>query len=481
MLFFGPGLGGILDQFKPSLLTTTSQIVEIDQALVPLTPAEKQAVENWRLGKRDRTWQEIWEEFIPGWPDGNAVAANQQKAQRAMKAATVNLPPCPASSMHATAAWPSGECYTNQNAYVEGPNNTWGILAPGTFASWGGVIFSAADLKDGRMTRVFKPTLWQRRGIEIQIIRRSAGLLFGEKGYYPGGYDNLKRPIIGNAAIEAYRKAAKISVSTAENLSVSQMLAIAPQMTLRLENFYRNSIQPTDTEMTAKGGWKNWIRRGGYPLVKNLVNATISLTPEPNGLSFCSSIACRCPGTGYATCISGGFPSSKNIATSTHTGFWPYVAISQDPNNAYFELTYVHEKDTWLDSIAEAGVWLVNTAWDVECGQAPTQAQALLQDVCVDANNTKCTKGTPGCTCTPPPDSQKTSVTAWGAIMNKMCGYRNEMNTPPPAWEPPVAFPPPKIPQELPKPTSTPWWLVITGGLIVGGAVFAKRAGSAKR
>jgi hypothetical protein len=253
-------------------------------------------------------------------------------------------------------------------------------------------------------------------------------------------------------------------------------------MTLRLENFYRNSIQPPDTEMTAKGGWKNWIRRGGYPLVKNLVNATISMTENAVGLSFCSSIACRCPGTGYATCAPGGFPSSSNIATSTHTGFWPYVAISQDPHNEYFELTYVHEKDTWLDHVAEAGVWLVNTAWDVECGKAPTQAQTLLQDTCVDANNAKCVKGTPGCICTPPPDSTRASVTAWGAIMNKMCDYRNEMNVPPPVWEPPTAFPPPpKVPDQLPQPAATPWWLVITGGLIVGGAFFAKRTGSAKR
>lgn len=458
MLFFGSGLG------------TSNE-------LTPLTSEDRAAVNYIREHLRDRTWGAIYREMVPGYPSLAASRAYQAKAFAAQRALAANLPECPASSITGQS------CYYGRFVPVtQGPDNTWGLLAPGAFDIYG-VVFNAGEYSNGRFQRAYKPTSWQRQQAELAVIRASQRLLFGPQGLRPGDQpnewfvDGSPRPIIGNAALNEYRKAAGISVSTAENLSVGAMLAIAPQMTLRLNNFERNPIPPTDTEMTAKGGWRNWLMRGGYPLVKNVVKATLPLNEDAMSPQFCASIACRCSSGNGPACVPAVFNKDGIGGRPSEGAFWVYLAISQDPNNPYFELSLVHADPSFVTRIGNAGAELIQKIGAMYCGdpKAAQQTQALLKDSCVDANNQVCAKGSPGCTCTPPPAASQASVTGWNLLMKKGCASWVTENTPPPPFEPPIQNPPPSLPPPGYVKKTLPWWVIVAGGLIAGGAIFSKR------
>lgn len=356
------------------------------------------------------TLYQVWREQMPpdfGWfsemgvtpvtmtggtTDQAVISARADAWRDKVRAAAATLPECPAGSVTDGGA----SCYYGRaaaGAYQEMADGSIQLMAPGTFHVYG-VTFRVDDLKDGRFTKAFKPDATQRKRIEWAVIKRSIGRFFGDRaGRYSGA-----PPVIGDGMIkdtimkeiQAGRK------QSGWNPSVDEILAIVPDMALYWVNFDRNPIQPTPTERTQPGGWVSWIRKGGYPLSRAVLQSKVSVSDGALGIEFCSSILCRCPttmgkepGTGRPMKI-GGFPScvpmgfTKNgVGQEEGSGsFFPFVSVHQGVGDPTFELTLIHDDPSWIEKIGMAGRdWMMKIV-DTACSNESINTNAQAKIMC---------------------------------------------------------------------------------------------------
>jgi hypothetical protein len=155
--------------------------------------------------------------------------------------------------------------------------------------------------------------------------------------------------------------------------------------------------------------------------------------------------------------------------------FHPYVTIPQDAVRADVQLSLVHDDPSWIAKVGNIGAKILNEIVGVFCanqGFVKEKLVAMVTERCTTADGKACTKGTPGCVCTKPTNTQQAGVGLFNGMMQKGCESWAGGNLPDPLQNlPPVA--PPPVP---PAPSKIPWWLVVSGGLVVGAAAFSRRS-----
>ena len=268
-------------------------------------------------------------------PDQAAAQFAAESAKLRAAVAASGMPLCPAGSITDN----SSNCYygAGGGAFRMEADGTLSLLPPGTFQIYG-VPFGVGDVKeDGTFVQSFRPNAVQRKLIEWNVIRRSAQRLFGENG-------TRALPVLGtgniNNVIQAGIRAGRIK--SGWNPSVDEMAALVPDIALYWINFERNPIQPTPNEHTQTGGWVSWIRRGGYPLSREVLQGTASSSEGPLGIEFCASILCRCPPNGLPSCKPEGLGN-----------FVPYVIVNPSVTDPVFQVALVPENKSWITEVGE--------------------------------------------------------------------------------------------------------------------------------
>jgi hypothetical protein len=388
-MLFVTGLG-----LNPALLQTTAGITALKSGTVAINPS---AAPGYSI--KQHTLYQVWREQMPpdfGWfsemgvtpltrtggTNDPAVSAARADAWRArLRAATATLPECPPGAVTDNGA----SCYYGRaamGAYQEMADGSIQLMAPGTFHIYG-VTFAVTDLKNGVFLKWVKPDATTRKRIEWAVIKRSIGRFFGDKA----GRYNGAPPVIGDGMIK--------SALNVSNPSVDNVMKAVPDIALYWVNFDRNPIQPTPTERTQPGGWASWIRRGGFPLSRAVLEGKVSLYDSAFGIEFCSSILCRCPttqgkepGTGR-TVTQGGLPScvpmgfTKNgVGREEGSGsFFAFVKITETIGDPMVELKLVHNDPSWIAKIGMAGrdwmMKIVDTACSNESINTNPQAKLM--------------------------------------------------------------------------------------------------------
>jgi len=463
-------------------------------------------------------FQGIYEEMHPGYfeihglqtTDPPAALAKSQAQADAFRAKqrslAVGLPPCPIESITDNGA----SCYNGRGNPSFTPisvDEAWGLIMPGTFQIYG-VPMTPQDLKDGRLTRVFKPDALQRKLLEFAVISGSQNYLFGStmgnKAMNP-----FTRPLLGEGhirdAMRSYLQAKTGKTPTQTEMevivktaSVTEMMEMVPDIKPFLINFERNPIQP-DRWYAAPNGWSEWIQNGGYPLSWDVAHSRVSVAPEAISPGICASILCQCPtsqmkepGTGRDIVMGGVaacLPACLNKegigeCKPSEGSWWPYVAVYEDVSNPLWELTIIHNDPSWVTEVGnQLASWMISLG-KLFCGVvAPVAKKQILQaqaDVCTDGQGQLCTRGTPGCTCRPAPSASTASaqnmnlyVQAAAAVGGEFCDEWNKeyADHPMPPPDPLPLFPPPQ-PKTPFKVTPT---MIAIGLATVGAAVLLTR------
>jgi len=268
-------------------------------------------------------------------PEQAAAQAATENAKLQAAVAASGMPLCPAGSITDD----NRSCYYGHGggAFRLEVDGTLSLLPPGTFQVYG-VAFGVGDTKDdGTFVQAFRPNAVQRKLIEWNVIRRSAQRLFGENA-------TRALPVLGsgkiNSVVQAGIQAGRIK--SGWNPSVNEMAALVPDIALYWINFDRNPIQPTPTERTQTGGWVSWIRRGGYPLSREVLQGAVSSSESAMGIEFCASIMCRCTPNGLPSCKPEGLGN-----------FWPYVIVNPSISDPVFQVALVPEDKAWITKVGE--------------------------------------------------------------------------------------------------------------------------------
>ncbi len=291
--------------------------------------------------------------------------------------------------------------------------------------------------------------------------------------------------IIANAIVKAtganWMLRSQALSTYAERASVDDIMKIVPDLALYFVNFERNPVQPSQAERTSPGGWKSWISRGGYPLYAPLVHAQASVGTDRGTIGFPASIHCRCPSTGMPNAM-GGYLTKSGVSSKPgdELATWtPLLSIPQDGTNQAFTLTLVGADDSsWIRSVGKYGEKILTYIGRAYCdANVQTVVQqnmaSKVAEQCADATTGKpCTKGQPNCKCFSPPTYVQASVGASNAFQGWLCGKFVQDTTPRPQLTPPTPYP---DASSFPTARKIPWWLVVGGGLVLGGAIFGKR------
>lgn len=376
-----------------------------------------------------------------------------------------SLPQCPDSSVS------DRGCYQPQP-----PLLTFGdlLLPPGSFTYYG-VPFHVSELNaQGRFEKNgFVPTPEQRFQIDMAILARSQ-------------YEFRKKDL---------------------GFNIQWMLDHDPDMRINVPGFSLNPLTPTEEEMTQMGGAQQWVARGGYFISYNALTGKIPVTGygDSRGIAIntCASISCACPqdDTKYESWrtadysqygVQGGlipadqhiswFPACKTasvtvdgIIVGKHSAdsTWNVFVSMNEANPAEYYMHIVIKPDAWTnkaagwigEQLAKLGMLFCDTQPAVQ-----QQLQTSMAEKCVDKQQKPCTKGTPGCTCTKPPQVQQVSVGVFNAWSNHWCsGFTQEHGQQPPPDMPDPNESTPQTPPEL-EPQGMPWW---QWGLIIGAGVGA--------
>lgn len=437
-------------------------------------------------------WSQIVREFLPGYPDPAAAYQIDSAHKGALRAIAAGLPPCPTDGVTGNGK----ECYYGWTYEDQTGEYEWGLLAPGTFSQYG-VTFGINEMSNARFTKSFIPTAWQRRQLEVRVIIDSQRVLFGTDGIRTGDGPNewfkagSPRPLIGSGMIAAalrkkYGALAFASADVAgiygDRASVNDVLQLVPDIALYFINFERNPLQPSEAEKTSVGGWKSWIMRGGYPLLNPLVHAQRSIGPDRATIGFPASIHCQCPITGMPNAMPGALGKAGPIAqgSDSELAMWKtFLSIPQDPREPMWTLTLVgHDDASWIRDVGKYGEKILTFLGRLYCDSG---VQAIVQqnmsskvaEQCAETTTGKpCKKGQPNCKCFSPPAYTQASVAASNGVQAWLCkGFMHDTEAPP-QLTPPSPFP---DPNDYPTGSKIPWWAVVGGGLLIGGALFARK------
>lgn len=318
---------------------------------------------------------------------------------------------------------------------------------PGAWSMWG-VPFSITDLKDGRITKTFYPTQAQRNAIEGLVIAKSIKNYGGNPRHHPW------------------------SVNSDVDGTIEDVLGMAIDHSMRYElaNFSLNPISPTYNELTKdSNGFSNWVKRGGYPIDVEFTNATRPIVEAAN-IQICKSILCNCDGR--LACI------RENLGGPNGHGWDVYLSIFQTAPWT-FTLTLIPHEVSWITEVGEFMAGVVIDLGKMFCGNkdvAKQQIAAAMAEKCITAKNVACTKGTPGCVCSTPPDYINTSVNVSNGIATKFCDEWMKEYTDRPPWTPPTPLNPPRYPTgPIASGIKVPWWAVVVGGLTIGAFLFSRK------
>lgn len=349
---------------------------------------------------------------------------------------------CPPESKTKSCVGCTDTCY-NYSA------TTPAATIPGGF-EWFGVPFNVAELggvsKSPKFERLYIPNQEQRIWAEYLIIKKS--IKFNPTGVIVEGRGQSRA------------------------LSVQEVLDRSPNLKLGLNNMAIRPISPTTDEFTKEGGYKKWVKRGGFLISLDVAKGKIPVA-DPSCPMVCTSILCKCGSSQFPACIAAGIPNSQpdNLGGC----FRPYIGIYQGPP-WYFVLSLVHDDPNWLERAGAKIENFMQAMGNAFCSQAPATQDQLNKTVaekCVDKNNKPCVKGSSGCTCTTPSASAQGGVGLFNFFAAKWCaGWNKEQAAYNPAAPlPPVPDPPPYVPPS----SLLPWPLVIAGGVVAGAIVFSRK------
>lgn len=422
------------------------------------------------------------------WAQIDELARNPPYSSQAYKddlaITAAGLPICSPESVSK-----DGKSCWGQNAFAWDGPGTGGLIPPGSF-SFHGILISADQTQGGRFNKVFSPTPFQRQTIEVVMIRESQKEILGRHGIRLPEY----RPIIGEVSgpliggnsgsmIDALRNRVgwlqqRTADEWASKASVQAVMALVPDIALYWINFERNPIQPTALEMTSEGGWASWIRRGGYPLSRKLLSGQKAFS-ENMQLGVVAGPACVCPTNGdivapFAGLTKNGFRFADGSEAKESITWNSYISIYQDVTNPMFEVSLYWEDKAWITKLGERAADFMQTLGNLLCDVSPVVKQQMSYSVaekCANvATGKTCKKGEANCKCISPPSYVQGGVTAFNAAMGLWCPAWKSSTANQPQPQPAPQTPPPEIPSWKP-----PWWAIIGGGLIIGGALFARK------
>lgn len=247
-----------------------------------------------------------------------------------------------------------------------------------------------------------------------------------------------------------------------------------------IEGYSLNPIQPTEAELDAPTGFADYYARGGFLIKRGYADGL-----EP--VSYGHPIAWT---EGYFRC------TSDDAKTQTVSKWHPQDFLQDGKPYAFQRLIGGDDGVGWvvfvkvganytirlqpkdastktkiLRSIVDAS----NFLFDMICTNASTinsiNQDALTNQACFDkATSQPCKAGTPKCECAPATKIESGAIGVANGMVQGICALRATQAPRPPTPATPFA-PPPDL---TTTPTKIPWWLVVTGGVVVGAFLFAR-------
>ncbi len=317
-----------------------------------------------------------------------------------------------------------------------------------------GVPFSITEIKgQSSIAREYTPDYDQRFEADFAIYATSQALLAELFGRSLATGTDLYRDLV-----DPSRGIAKIANDKFGSRSIRDAM-ISGEWTYNLPEFGLNPIPPTSDEITQPGGLKAYYARGGYLI--NFAATRGQVAIGKLGLRFA---------TGYILC--DGIPAPMLDRVSA----LPYFAfVSIGPS---YTLTLKESELGLAQKSISVVAKVMGVIQSIICSNQNAMQianGALLADACVDANGKPCTKGKPGCYCTPTPARQKDAVALGEKLVGMWCARAQTPDVPiDPGFKPPPSDlfnPPPPTDAS----STVPWWLVVGIGLTTGAAIFSKR------
>jgi hypothetical protein len=381
---------------------------------------------------RDAAWTNYW-----------------KRETLAVKAWTLQLSQCPAESVGPPA------CKTCPPAcYNYGPT-TMAATIPGTFEVYG-VPFNVAEpgvTKSPILERIYTPNNEQRIFIESAIVLRSTRTF-------------------ENALLTALQAQGPVALNVVRDQVIPQVplqeiLRLLPRWRLTVPGVALHAIEPTPAELTARGGFAAWIKRGGFLISLDVAEGQTGLADEATSPAACSGNSCRCGENVLPSCIMTGVPTADGPMGS----FWWFVKIDQATGQ--FHLIGKHDDPGWLEKAAQPFVKFLTAFGNMVCTAQPqfqAQTQSSVAEKCTDKDGKPCTRGSAGCNCISPSAAATGGVGIFNFIAGKLCqGWLAEHTQDPSKVLPQVPDPAPisTRPRWL---TFVPW---ILGGFAAGAGAFA--------
>ncbi len=299
--------------------------------------------------------------------------------------------------------------------------------------------FSIGEItRNSNFRKSYNPTPEQRFWAEWYMIKRSWNVALDRDQSVTTQY-GLKRP------------------------SVKQM--IDRGIVTYWPNFALNPIPPLPHENEGVGGYEAWKARGGYPLVKDLLEGKGDLgTGGRSAISFsvCTSELCHCPNNANmpVACVRNELAVDGRSAS-----FWFRIKIDA-AKNGKFHMLLDYDEPSKLTKFGEAAARLFDKLTAIICANQVNSAQQnanMVGPKCLDKNNKPCVRGptTPAasCVCTPASSTSAISVGILAASTAGMCA----------AWAKDNVVIPPYV-----TPPSNTWMWVAAGALVVGGLLYAR-------
>ncbi len=332
------------------------------------------------------------------------------------------------------------------------------IWAPGTFQI-AFVPFHFAEIKDGRYDRTYTPSPRQRFWAERYVVlasQKAASKRFAEYILNP---KNGGVMLAGGPSIGQLHNA--IGVRT-----------YWPNMAL-------NPIQATADEYNKPGGYAKWIKRGGYPLMLEVLEGRYKASDEAITPIVCANMPCACPTSdptrpwwGVA-CEKVTITSKGEMCPATQcrdaAGFWPYIKIDEAAGGK-FHMALIYDKPSKLTRVGEAMAALFQKMASLFCTAQPavaSQMSTMSSEKCVNTKTHKpCTKGSKDCKCVTPPAENAAAIGMFNYAASQWCTGWNKENAVPPPPSPPV-IPQPAVPANY-------WPWIIGGAAVVGGLWYAR-------
>lgn len=328
-----------------------------------------------------------------------------------------------------------------------------------------GVPFSPDELAAGRLERTYAPDVEQRFIVDLLIYTQSQRTLLKAIGWSlphgewgPDVPDYLTSPVYA----EFGRDGELQRGIDRSNASINQFISNAPEYTFSLDNYGLNPPAPTQDELTQPGGLKGFYRRGGYLINRQIADGTRRVgelqTRGYYGLRW---------NTGYCACANGTPIATYQVAPKSGSGWDVYVAVGPQ----YKIVIKPGDTPFWSGAVG----WLAEGMRELGsfiCQNQPVIQQlnkdVLLKELCHDVAGKPCAKGTKGCYCSSPTNTQQAAVGVANAGIGLWCARAAEWLSPKKEETP---FTPPQMaPVALPWTSFVPW---VLGGLLAGAGAFA--------